>query len=58
MATELIAEACDECGEWVRVGGWPFCASDRNPEGHAKGAAYDFKMAMSMKTQGWTRRES
>jgi hypothetical protein len=48
---------CADCGEPVPIGGWPFCASDHNPEGHAKGAAYGFRMKFTMKTQGWTRRE-
>jgi hypothetical protein len=56
-ADELLAELCDDCGQYVPIGGWPFCASDRNPEGHAKGAAYAFKVRMGMKLNGWTRRE-
>jgi hypothetical protein len=28
---------CDRCGETLHAGDWPFCASERNPEGHAKG---------------------
>lgn len=31
---------CDDCGEPIPVGGWPWCASDRNPEGHSKGVTY------------------
>lgn len=49
-------ERCTDCGEIVPVGGWPFCASTQNPEGHAKGA-YTWKMQMGMKVQGWTRRQ-
>lgn len=53
----LPGERCNDCGEVVPIGGWAFCKSERNPDGHAKGAAYSFKMHMSMKTHGWTRRE-
>jgi hypothetical protein len=31
------AERCEACGEIVPIGGWPFCASGRNPDGHRKG---------------------
>lgn len=48
--------ACADCGEPVPIGGWPFCRSDRNPEGHARGV-YAWKTRFSMKLQGWTRRE-
>ena len=57
--TELIfdrpSDVCDVCGEIVQAGDWPFCASPANPEGHTRGA-YGWRMRMSMKTQGWTRR--
>lgn len=51
-----VATACEDCGELVWVGDWPFCASPHNPAGHAKGA-YGWKMRMGMKVQGWNRRE-
>lgn len=54
---EALASQCGDCGEPVPIGGWPFCASERNPDGHAKGAAYTFKMRMGMRLNGWTRRE-
>lgn len=47
---------CADCGERVPIGGWPFCKSARNPAGHAWGT-YAWKMKMSMKTEGWSRRE-
>lgn len=50
-------DKCEVCGEPVPIGSWPYCASPANPDGHARGAAYAFKMAMSMKTNGWSRRE-
>lgn len=49
-------ETCADCGEPVPVGGWPFCRSAANPDGHAKGV-YAWKSGFSMKLQGWTRRE-
>jgi hypothetical protein len=52
-----IAETCDACGDYVRVGAWPFCASAANPAGHDKGVAYGWRMNVGMGTQGWTRRE-
>lgn len=52
----LQRTTCDDCGERYAEGDWPFCTSTANPEGHQRGA-YGFKMAMGMKTQGWTRRE-
>lgn len=59
--TEIIFDpheyaVCDDCGEIYMHGDWPFCASERNPEGHAKGT-YGWRVGFSMKTQGWTRRE-
>lgn len=51
-----VSDVCEKCGQEVPVGGWPFCASPHNPEGHAKGV-YGWAMKMGMKVQGWTRRE-
>lgn len=31
-------ERCESCGEPVPMGAWPFCASARNPDGHARGS--------------------
>lgn len=50
MSRVLDADRCDDCGEPVPIGAWPFCP-------HGKGAAYAFKMGFKMATQGWTRRE-
>lgn len=52
---EKASDCCKSCGEAVKEGDWPYCRSKANPEGHTRGA-YTFKMHMSMKTQGWTRR--
>lgn len=41
----LPRTTCDDCGERYAEGDWPFCVSERNPEGHAKGA-YAFNIAM------------
>jgi hypothetical protein len=48
-------ETCSDCGHWVTVGDWPFCATPANPDGHAKGSAYSFQMRMDMQTNGWSR---
>jgi hypothetical protein len=32
------AARCADCGDPVPIGAWPFCKSDRNPEGHARGS--------------------
>lgn len=45
---------CDDCGEVLEEGFWPFCFSRVNPEGHSKGV-YGFKTKMSMKLNGWNR---
>lgn len=47
---------CSSCGVFYAEGEWPYCVSARNPGGHGRGV-YAFKMAMSMKTNGWSRRE-
>lgn len=47
-------DTCDKCGKQVPIGGWAFCASPTNPEGHARGT-YRFRMRSSMKGAGWTR---
>lgn len=52
----VVTEQCDACGQPVPIGGWPWCASPQNPEGHAKGVNYSWKAGFSMRTQGWTRR--
>ena len=49
------AVKCSMCGKMVKVGDWPYCASDRNPAGHERGT-YSWRDNFSMKTQGWTRR--
>lgn len=28
---------CELCGEVYSVGDWPWCRSERNPDGHQKG---------------------
>lgn len=43
------AARCDACDAPLQHGDWPFCP-------HGRGT-YGFRMAFSMKTQGWTRRE-
>lgn len=50
------ADKCGDCGEPVPVGGWPFCTSEANPEGHSKDVGYHFKAGFGMAAQGWTRR--
>lgn len=47
------AECCDLCGKPIPVGGWPFCASPRNPQGHARGGAYAWSMGSPIRK--WTR---
>ena len=47
---------CDQCGEEVPIGGWAFCRSKRNPEGHSRGT-YQFTMRSRMATHKWERRE-
>lgn len=55
-ATQAAEDVCADCGEEVPIGGWPFCASAANPEGHARGV-YAWRARFGMKLQGWTRRE-
>lgn len=28
---------CADCGEEIRIGSWPFCRSQQNPQGHERG---------------------
>lgn len=35
---------CEKCGDEYSEGDWPFCASERNPEGHKRGS-YQFGVA-------------
>jgi len=30
-------EYCEDCGQVLRIGAWPFCRSAINPQGHEKG---------------------
>ena len=50
----LHQDICLTCKEPVPIGGWPFCASPRNPEGHARGT-YRWGMRHPMATKGWER---
>jgi len=33
----MAVERCEDCGQVLRIGAWPFCASPSNPQGHARG---------------------
>ena len=48
-AGEARVNVCPVCGGIIPIGAWPFCRSERNPEGHAKGATYQFKMASKLR---------
>lgn len=43
---------CEECGQPVPVGAWPFCASKANPEGHARGT-YRWGLKSNLSRTGW-----
>lgn len=46
-------DICSDCGDVLTTGSWPFCASDRNPSGHARGGAYAWSMGSPIRK--WTR---
>lgn len=48
------ADHCEKCGEIVPIGGWAWCVSRRNPEGHARGA-YRFSVSSGMVQHKWQR---
>ena len=48
-----LPDVCSKCGYPVPIGGWPYCASDRNPSGHARGGAYAWSMSSPIRK--WTR---
>jgi hypothetical protein len=39
---------CEDCGQPVPTGSWPFCRSPQNPDGHAKGT-YRWGLGTGMK---------